>query len=75
MSWSDQRWVPACPPDYLSLLTSLNPSEDRDKVEVRTVQFYQYIIFRADHIWWDVEEVSGVVCTLHWAALQATGLA
>ena len=28
------------PPDYLGLLTSIQPSEDRDKVVVWTVQYY-----------------------------------
>ena len=36
------------PPDYLSLLTSLHPSEDRDKVEIWSFQNY---IFRPDYIW------------------------
>ena len=40
------------PPDYLSLLTSLHPLEDRDTVEVWTFQYYQYFIFSFDHLWW-----------------------
>ena len=37
------------PPDYLSLLTSLHPLEDRDTVEVWT---FQYIIkFRTYDLW------------------------
>ena len=28
------------PPDYLSLLTSLHPSEDRDKVEIWSFHYY-----------------------------------
>ena len=38
------------PPDYLSLLTSLHPLEDRDTVEVWTFQYYQYFIFRSDNL-------------------------
>ena len=38
-------------PDYLSLLTSLHPLEDRDTVEVWTFQYYQYFIFRTHHNW------------------------
>ena len=40
------------PPDYLSLLTSLHPLEDRETVEVWTFQYYQYFIFSFDHLWW-----------------------
>ena len=40
------------PPDYLSLLTSLHPLEDRDTVEVWTFQYYKYFIFRSTHIGW-----------------------
>ena len=40
------------PPDYLSLLTSLHPQEDRNTVELWTFQYYKNFIFRSAHIWW-----------------------
>ena len=62
------------PPDYLSLLTSLHPLEDRDTVEVWTFQYYQYFIFRFDNNWWlhwQRWSDSGGVRTLHRPTLSA----
>ena len=63
------------PPDYLSLLTSLHPLEDRDTVEVWTFHYYQYFIFRFDHFWRQPRgqcwPVSGGLCALHRPTLSA----
>ena len=71
-------WPVICsisPPDYRCLLTSLQPLEDRDTVEVWTFPCYQYFIFSFDHLGrvsiWECCSVSGGVRTLHRPTLSA----